>query len=74
MNHREQLGFYSACRLVLAYCPDAYAKSYAQAGLQMLEEDEIRTQSLYILNNISRWRGEEAKRVRGVLKQLGRGR
>lgn len=45
-----------------------YAVNYAHVGRHM-EGHELYVQVLYVLNNITRWRGEVAKRVRGVLKQ-----
>ena len=45
-----------------------YAVNYADAGRHMTGH-ELYVQVLYVLNNISRWRGELAKSVRGILKQ-----
>lgn len=44
-----------------------WAVNYAKAGLSMTG-DELRTQCLYVLNNITYWRGEEATAVRNTLK------
>lgn len=44
-----------------------YAFEYAKAGLYMHGE-ELATQCLYVLNNITHWRGTKAKKVRQVLK------
>ena len=44
-----------------------YAINYAQAGITMTGE-ELRVQCLYVLNNMSHWRGEVAKAVRMTLK------
>lgn len=46
-----------------------WAVNYAAYGLQLAEGEELRVQCLYVLNNISRWRGELAKEVRQTLKQ-----
>lgn len=46
-----------------------YAASYARAGLGMIGE-ERRVQALYILSNLSGWRGEEAKAVKEALKSF----
>ena len=46
-----------------------YAVNYAEYGLSLPEGDELRVQCLYVLNNISRWRGELAKEVRETLKR-----
>lgn len=45
-----------------------YAASYAEAGRGMTGE-AARVQSLYILNNLSSWRGPEAKAVRAALRK-----
>jgi len=47
-----------------------YAKAYAQAGLYMESAKEIQVQILYILSNLSTWKGEEAKKVKTTLKNL----
>jgi hypothetical protein len=36
----------------------------------MNDPHEVYIQSLYILNNIQYWRGDEAKRVRNLLKNV----
>lgn len=46
-----------------------YAATYAKAGIK-LAKDAQKVQALYILNNISTWRGEEAKRVRAFFKEF----
>lgn len=63
--------FHDACRAIVrnAGTPALnYAVGYARAGLDMSAPDEIRVQSLYILNNITHWRGDEAKAARNILK------
>lgn len=49
-----------------------YAAAYAKAGIGMTDPDEVRVQSLYILNNMSHWRGDEAKMVRTQLKEFSK--
>ena len=44
-----------------------WAVAYARAGLD-LEGEDLRVQCLYILNNITRWRGDTARWVRRTLK------
>jgi hypothetical protein len=44
-----------------------WAVNYAQAGLNMSGE-ELRVQCLYVLGNISHWRGDLARSVRATLK------
>ncbi|MEM2125022.1 MAG: hypothetical protein QXQ53_01330 [Candidatus Methanosuratincola sp.] len=46
-----------------------WAVNYALYGLTLPEGEELRVQCLYVLNNISRWRGELAKEVRATLKK-----
>lgn len=67
--------FHECCNAVLKECTGGfaeYAKAYARAGLEMRDEKEIRVQALYILNNMQHWRGDTAKRVRAVLKEIGK--
>jgi len=44
-----------------------WAVAYARAGLD-LEGEDLRVQCLYILNNITHWRGDTATWVRRTLK------
>jgi len=46
-----------------------YAVGYARAGLSMTGE-ALYVQCLYILNNITHWRGDTAKWVRQTLKDF----
>lgn len=50
-----------------------YAIGYAEAGIGMIHPDSITVQCLYILNNISGWRGQVAKETREELKRLSKG-
>jgi len=50
----------------------AYAVGYARHGLTC-EGPEARVQALYILGNITHWRGPMAKQVRASLKSLAKG-
>lgn len=46
-----------------------YAIGYAEAGMGMTPgTKEAEVQALYILNNITHWRGDLAKTVRAALK------
>jgi len=49
-----------------------YAVGYARAGLGMKGPD-AKAQAVYILNNMSRWRGDVAKQVRESLKAISKG-
>lgn len=75
--------FHQACREVIQAANDypktsmiQYAKSYAQGGLRLTDTqdvDEVRTQALYILNNLRYWRGILATNVKNTLKEFTRG-
>lgn len=47
-----------------------YAAAYAREGLSFQREDEVDNQIPYILSNLSGWRGEEAQKVKKLLKEL----
>lgn len=49
-----------------------YAVNYARAG-QGMTGQEAKVQCLYILNNMTAWRGETAKAVRESLKLHSKG-
>ncbi len=49
-----------------------YAINYCQAALGQ-SGHELAVQCLYILNNISRWKNPEARKVREVLKAFSKG-
>lgn len=70
MNKVEQ--FHAACRAVVKYCPDEYAKAYAVAGLDLNTPDYIVAQCLYILSNMSRWRGPLARGPRTTFQELSK--
>lgn len=46
-----------------------YAATYANA-MRGMEGYELHVQSLYVLNNLSAWRGETAREVKAFLKTL----
>lgn len=66
--------FHDACRAVLTASKTSraldYAVGYASAGLRLSDSESIRVQCLYILNNISHWRGPIASVARGHFKRL----
>jgi hypothetical protein len=64
--------FHDACRTVLRSAKDEYGKSYANAGLTLSDEEEIRVQCLYILNNLGSWRGEEARNTKEIFKRFSK--
>lgn len=63
--------FHEACRAIEANdkAPAlTYAVGYARAGLTLDDPHAQRVQALYILNNITHWRGQLATEVRTTLK------
>jgi hypothetical protein len=64
--------FHSVCRTIVEESNNEYAKSYASAGLAMSDSEEIRVQCLYILNNLSHWRGAKAREVKAHLHQINK--
>lgn len=63
--------YFDACNAVLRESNNGYAKAYALAGSKMTGE-EARVQALYILNNITHWRGGPSKEVRAFLKEFSK--
>ncbi len=49
-----------------------YAVNYARYGLTVTSLYEAKVQALYILNNMTHWRGEVAKETRAILKAIGK--
>lgn len=73
LSSAEILQFHNACSAIWDNRETKalnYAANYARAGLSMDDSEEILVQCLYILNNITAWRGDVATHVRGTLKQL----
>lgn len=71
MTNGDRLEFYTTCKLIANYCPNAYAVAYAKAGLALQGTDAIRCQCLYILSNMASWRGPVASQCRVALKRIG---
>ena len=68
--------FHEACRSIVAHQGVRslnYAIAYAKHGLTVSDPHEQRVQALYILNNMTHWRGDIAKRVREALKAASKG-
>jgi hypothetical protein len=68
--------FHEACRSIVAHQGVRslnYAIGYAKHGLGVTDPHEMKVQALYILNNMTHWRGDIAKRVREALKQVSKG-
>jgi len=69
------LSFHQCCRAIVAARGQPalnYAVGYAAAGLALSDHEAQRVQALYILNNITHWRGPTAQDVRAGLKALGK--
>lgn len=65
--------FHDACRAIITAPPTKalnYAIGYARHGLSVRDPHEMKVQALYLLNNISHWRGDTAKQVRETLKRV----
>jgi hypothetical protein len=70
--------FHECCDAIIAAGKDPkqvrqvnYAVGYAEAGKRIGTPEGQQVQALYILSNISRWRGDVAKQVRADLKKIG---
>lgn len=60
-----------AIRAVIYECKDQYAVTYAQAiptARRDYGDNGVRSQLLYVMNNLQYWRGERARTVKAVLK------
>ena len=69
------LTMHQCCTAILQSAHDKalnYAIGYARHGLSC-EGPEAKVQALYILGNITRWRGPMAKQVRESLKSIAKG-
>lgn len=66
--------FHSACNDVVQAADSSkavrYAVGYASHGMRISDDESIRVQCLYILNNIAHWRGDTAKRARAIFKEF----
>ena len=71
MKDRIELRVKNSLRLIVANKEQKslnYCVNYARAGLSMTGH-ELKVQCLYVLNNMTRWRGDVAKEVRATLKE-----
>jgi len=60
-----------AIKAVISDCKDPYAQTYARAAMKASIEygvEGLKTQVLYILGNVSNWRGETAREAKKVMK------
>ena len=54
-------------------CNNKYAIAYCQAAQKSLDgygEDGLKTQIIYVLNNLASWKGEKARAIKAELKSL----
>lgn len=63
------MSFAEVCKIVFEECNNPYAKTYAKAGLRMTDPYEVKVQALYILSNLTYWRGARAKEIKAVLTE-----
>jgi len=65
--------FHTACRNIIANADQKalnYAVNYAKHGLEIENLVDAKVQALYILNNMTHWRGDLAKETRETLKEV----
>lgn len=74
----SQEGWRQACYLVISAARTAkphagihYAATYARAGLDMTGHERS-VQALYILSNLSGWRGPVARATKDILKTVSK--
>jgi len=57
------------CQKIMDNCPSKYAKAYAHL-LPCVSGEALSVQILYVLSNLSHWRGEEASQVKESLRAI----
>ena len=76
MNNLDLGRFHSACADVVRESQFSralnYAHGYASAGMNLSTAEEVKVQCLYILNNITHWRGATAKQARATFKEFAK--
>lgn len=73
MTNEETKELYDAITLAKKECPDIYAQSYLEAITEagvLYGQNGVRTQLLHCLNNMQYWRGESARKVKGIFKKV----
>ncbi len=74
MDEKQQIEkFYQACQNIVDNQDQKalnWAVDYAKHGLTIHGLYEAKIQALYIISNITRWRGDVAKETRAILKKL----
>jgi len=67
--------FHEACQNIVDNADQKalnYAVNYAKYGLELEELADVKVQALYILNNMTHWRGDLAKETRATLKEVAK--
>lgn len=76
MDEKQLLrDFHIACQNIVEYQEEKalnYAVNYAKHGLTVTTLYEAKIQALYILNNMTHWRGDVAKLTRAILKSMAK--
>ncbi len=65
--------FHKACQSIVDNREEKalnWAVNYAKHGLTIQGSYEAKIQALYIISNITRWRGDVAKETRAILRKL----
>ena len=59
---------HKAIKTIAQECKNPYALTYVKAAIMLdMTGEELRVQCLYILSNLTHWRGETARQVKEVL-------
>jgi hypothetical protein len=69
------MSYFDCCSIIVRHQSEPglrYAVEYAKAG-RYLKGHPAKVQALYILNNMTHWRGDTAKAVRQSLQKFSRG-
>jgi hypothetical protein len=64
-----------AINTAIAECKDEYALAYLNAideCIILYGEKSLKTQLLYILNNMQGWKGETARKVKDIFKKYAK--
>ena len=69
--------FHIACHSIIAnanHKPLNYTVNYAKYGLEIEELADAKVQAIYILHNMTHWRGDLAKETSATLKEVAKAR
>ena len=74
MDEKQQLrDFHIACQNIVDHREEKslnWAVVRAEQGLASTNTGEVRTRALYIVSNITHWRGDIAKETKAILKRI----